>query len=233
MNKLRGINLQGEEGYSECIKGPLKKELCKGLDQLGLRPSAGQVSQLCKYVEQLARWNKVYNLTAVRHVDDMLVQHMFDCLAIIKSLQERFPMPIHVLDVGSGAGLPALVIAVLNPEWQVTALDAVHKKIAFVQQQALALGVSNLKTIHGRVEGINEPTYELIISRAFSSLSDFVVLSQGALAQNGAWCAMKGKVPMDEINELEKRIDVFHVKQLVVPEMDAERCLVWMRPKRG
>ncbi|MGL4667186.1 MAG: 16S rRNA (guanine(527)-N(7))-methyltransferase RsmG [Saezia sp.] len=229
MNSLNAVKSQGEGSYSECIKGPLKKELCKGLDQLGLRPSANQVSQLCKYLEQLGRWNKVYNLTAVRDIDDMLVQHMFDCLAIIKPLQEYFLTPIRVLDVGSGAGLPAVVIAVLNPEWQVTAVDAVHKKMAFVQQQALALGVNNLKAVHGRIEDFNDPVYELIVSRACSSLNDFVILSQGALAPHGVWCAMKGKMPTDEMDALKKRAEVFHVKQLTVPEMNAERCLVWMR----
>ena len=228
MNDL--IDNDDQKGYPECVKGPLKARLCKGLDELELRPTAGQVSQLCKYLEQLMRWNKVYNLTAVRNMDDMLVQHMFDCLAIIKSLQEQFDKPIQVLDVGSGAGLPALVIAVLKPEWQVTAVDAVQKKIAFIQQQVAALGVSNLTAKHTRVESLHSPDYDLIVSRAFSSLNDFVALSRNALKSNGVWCAMKGKMPSEELVELGDKVDVFHVKQIHVPEMDAERCLIWMRP---
>ena len=229
MTKIEKNDFQA--GYSECIKGPLKKELCNGLDELELRPTARQVSQLCKYLEQLERWNKVYNLTAVRDINDMLVQHMFDCLAIIQPLREQFTNPIQVLDVGSGAGLPAWVIAVLNPEWQVTALDAVKKKMAFVQQQAKSISVDNLEALHARIELLQEPKYDLIISRAFSSLMDFVSLSKKSLASGGVWCAMKGKLPCEEIAEVKKVVDVFHVKHIEVPYMDAERCLIWMRPK--
>lgn len=220
-----------EVDYPECIKGPLKKELCKGLDALELRPTAHQVSLLCKYLKHLVKWNNTYNLTAVRDINEMLVQHMFDCLAIIKPLQEQFQGAINVLDVGSGAGFPAIVVAVLNPSWQVTAVDAVNKKIAFVQQQSLQLEINNLHAKHLRVEDIKTQEYDLIISRAFSSLFNFVELSQRALSSKGLWCAMKGKEPVEEIEEVGQIADVFHVKHIQVPAMEAERCLVWMRPK--
>ena len=227
MNRLDDNGFQA--GYAECIKGPLKKELCKGLDALELKPSAGQVSQLCKYLEQLLRWNKVYNLTAVRRIEDMLIQHMFDCLAIVKPLREQFNAPVRVLDVGSGAGLPAVVIAVLNPGWEVVAVDAAQKKMAFVQQQASSLGINNLHAKHARVEELKAPEYDLIISRAFSSLKDFVDLTKKALRVDGVWCAMKGRLPAEEIDALGDGVDVFHVKHIQVPQMTAERCLVWIR----
>lgn len=244
--------LQGGSGKCPFVKGPLKIKLCKGLDVLGFRPTAHQVSMLCRYLEHLHKWNKVYNLTAIRDMDDMLVQHMFDCLAIVKPLQtwfqpcvsENAPCPassstrprtsFQVLDVGSGAGLPAVVIAIMFPEWQVTAVDAVAKKMAFVQQVSSSLGLVNLTACHSRVEELKERQYNLIVSRAFSSLCDFVGLTRNVLADEGVWCAMKGKEPLEEIEELQHgdcagEVKVFHVEQLQVPSMEASRCLVWMK----
>ena len=223
-----------EIGYAECVKGPLKERLCKGLDSMGLKPSASQVSQLSKYLEQLAKWNKVYNLTAVKNIDDMLSLHIFDCLAILQDLKEKMlgRESVKVLDVGSGAGLPSYVIAVMQPSWHVTAIDAVNKKMAFLQQQVQMHNVQNLKVVHGRVEKMLEKNFDLIISRAFSSLSDFINLTEPLILTNGYWCAMKAKDPIDEIAVLKDHIEVFHVKQLAVPNLDAERRLIWMRQRK-
>ena len=238
MSQFNGANGDGaaspmevDWGYPECVKGPLKRDLCKGLDALGLRPSAHEVSILAMYLELLNKWNKVYNLTAIRDMNGMLVQHLFDCLAIIKPLRERCDVPAAaVLDVGSGAGLPAVVIATLQPQWQVTAVDAVGKKMAFVQQAAAALGIGNLKAVHSRVEAV-QAQYDMVVSRAYASLPDFIGSTRHCLKASGVWCAMKGKEPADEMGLLPSDVEVFHVEQLAVPCMDAQRCLVWMRLK--
>ncbi|HMA09025.1 MAG TPA: 16S rRNA (guanine(527)-N(7))-methyltransferase RsmG, partial [Ramlibacter sp.] len=136
--------------------------------------------------------------------------------------------PIRLLDVGAGAGLPGVVIALCCPEIQVDCVDTVAKKAAFVQQAAVALQLANLRGLHGRVEKLAGP-YDVIASRAFASLPDFVAWSSGALAGQGVWMAMKGKHPADEIAALPPQVEVFHVEQLQVPGLDAERCIVWLR----
>lgn len=228
------MNYEPQAHWAECKKGPLKEAVCKGLDALSLHPSAHQVTLLCRYLEELVQWNKVYNLTAIQDMDEMIVQHLFDCLAIIQPLRSRFQeeSTINVLDVGSGAGLPAVIIAILQPDWRVTAVDAVNKKTAFIQQAALKVEAANLQAIHSRVEDLSKKIarYDLITSRAFSSLQDFIALTQSLLSPQGVWCAMKGKVPHEEIEQISKQVDVFHVEQLEIPQMNAQRCLVWMRP---
>ena len=190
-----------------------------------------QVEQLLAYLQLIAKWNKVYNLTAVRP-DEMLVQHLFDSLAVVQPLRRQTAgRPVRLLDVGSGAGLPGAVIAICCPEVQVDCVDTVGKKAAFVQQAAAQLKLPNLRGVHDRVENLAGP-YDVVSSRAFASLPDFVAWSGGALAEQGIWLAMKGKVPEAEIAELPSEAEVFHVEQLSVPELSAERCIVWMRKRR-
>ena len=212
----------------------LHTSLLQGLEQLDLRASETQIVQLLDYIKQLHQWNHVYNLTAVRDVQEMLVQHIFDCLAVIHPLQKQVPYTpgAHILDVGSGAGLPAVVLAIMLPEWSVTAVDAVAKKMAFVQQVTGVLKLKNLQAKHVRVEQLqsSQQRFGLVISRAFSSLTDFIQLTSPLLGHQSVWCAMKGKEPLDEIRQIEGSVNVFHVEQLHVPQMDAQRCLVWMRP---
>ncbi len=197
-------------------------------EQLQLVLQDGQVEQLLAYVQLIAKWNKVYNLTAVRP-DEMLVQHLFDSLAVVHPLRRQTGgRPVRLLDVGSGAGLPGAVIAICCPEVQVDCVDTVGKKAAFVQQAAAQLKLPNLRGVHDRVENLAGP-YDVISSRAFASLPDFVAWSGAALAEQGIWLAMKGKVPESEIAELPAEAEVFHVEQLSVPELSAERCIVWMR----
>ncbi len=200
--------------------------------QLGLQLTDGQVGKLLGYLELIGKWNKVYNLTAVRDPDEMLVQHLFDSLAAVGPLRRQTAgQPIRLLDVGAGAGLPGVVIAICCPEVQVDCVDTVGKKAAFIQQVAAQLQLGNLRGIHDRVEKLAGP-YDVVCSRAFASLPDFVNWSAAALAERGTWLAMKGKRPEDELAALPSEAEVFHVEQLSVPGLAAERCIVWMR-KRG
>jgi len=201
--------------------------------QLGLQLDATQQEKLLAYLQLIGKWNKVYNLTAVRDPEEMLVAHLFDSLAAIGPLREQAGgRALRLLDVGSGAGLPGVVIAICCPDIRVDCVDTVGKKAAFIQQAAAQLQLPNLRGVHDRVEKLAGP-YEVISSRAFASLPDFVVWSSGALAEGGVWLAMKGKHPQQEIEALPSEVEVFHVEQLHVPELDAERCIVWLRRRAG
>jgi 16S rRNA (guanine527-N7)-methyltransferase len=215
---------------------PLLSALQKGLDGLGLVLPPEQQSQLLAYMDLIAKWTKVYNLTAVRDAQEMLTHHLLDSLAVIRPLRRelaQLALPegraqLSLLDVGSGAGLPGIVIAITCPEVSVTCVDAVAKKAAFIQQVSAALKLPNLKGLHARVESLADP-YDVVSSRAFASLLDFTSWSQSALAPHGIWMAMKGKHPDQELAVLPDSTQVFHVEQLQVPGLDAERCIVWMR----
>lgn len=207
----------------------VEERLAAGAAELGVGLTADQTRQLLDYLALLVKWNKVYNLTAVRGADAMLVQHLLDSLAVIGPLRRQTGgRPLRVLDVGSGGGLPGVVIAICCPELAVDCVDTVGKKAAFVQQVAGQLGLPKLRGVHARVENLAGP-YDLVCSRAFASLPDFVSWSGAALAEQGVWLAMKGKHPQAEIDELPGNVEVFHVEQLAVPGLDAERCIVWMR----
>ncbi len=198
-----------------------------------MAPSKNEVDQLLAYLDLLQRWNATYNLTAVRDPERMLTQHVADCMAVVSPLRRHFGSAPsrRLLDVGSGGGLPGVVIAILNPEIDVTCVDTVGKKAAFLQQVAASLPLRNLHSQHARVEQMKTAPFDVVTSRAFASLADFVDLTGQHLAMGGVWLAMKGKDPADELAALPIGIDVFHVEQLDVPGLDAERCLVWMRSK--
>ncbi len=209
---------------------PLQDRLTDGLSTLELSLSEHQQLQLLDYLELLGKWTKVYNLTSVRDPAEMLTHHLLDSLAVIEPLRRHTQgRATELLDVGSGGGLPGVVIAVCCPEVHVTCVDAVAKKAAFIQQSAGILGLSNLRGLHSRVESVTQK-FDLIASRAFASLADFTQWSKGALADKGVWMAMKGKHPDQELSELAPEISVFHVEQISVPGLDAERCLIWLRP---
>jgi 16S rRNA (guanine527-N7)-methyltransferase len=199
------------------------------LSALGLSLGDDQTARLLAYLELLLKWNKVYNLTALREPDQVLTHHVLDCLAVVRPMTERMPALTTVLDVGAGGGLPAVVIALACPHIQVTAVDTVAKKAAFIQTAAHRLGLPNLKGVHARVEDVSDP-FDLVTSRAFASLLDFTAWSRGALAPHGVWMAMKGRTPDDEISALPASVQVDALEALQVPGLDAQRCLVWMRP---
>ena len=215
---------------------PFLPALQKGLDGLGLALSVDQQTQLLAYMDLIAKWTKVYNLTAVRDANEMLTHHLLDSLAVVAPLRRelaKLVLPegqtqLSMLDVGAGAGLPGIVIAITCPEVSVTCVDTVAKKAAFIQQVAATLKLPNLKGLHARVESLTQP-YDVVCSRAFASLVDFTTWSQSALAGHGVWMAMKGKHPDQELAVLPESVKVFHVEQLQVPGLDAERCIIWMR----
>ncbi|MEI6760479.1 MAG: 16S rRNA (guanine(527)-N(7))-methyltransferase RsmG [Betaproteobacteria bacterium] len=207
----------------------LEAPLRRGLAELALTLEDAQVQQLLDYLALLAKWGRVYNLTALLAPPEMLTHHLLDSLAIVKPLLQQCPgVPLRVLDVGSGAGLPGVVLAICRPAWQVDCVDAVAKKAAFVQQVAVSLRLPNLRGRHARVEQLTD-FYQVVTSRAFASLADFTRWSDGALAPGGVWLAMKGKHPADEIAQLPPSLQVFHVEPLTVPGLAAERCLVWLK----
>lgn len=197
---------------------------------LGLRLSPQQLEALLAYLLLIQKWNKVYNLTAIRDPAEMLTHHLIDSLAIVAPLMRQTAgASINMLDVGAGAGLPGVVVAICCPQVSVTCVDAVAKKMAFVQQVATELKLPNLKAMHARVETLTDK-YDLITSRAFATLIDFVTGSRAALrADSGIWLAMKAKDTSAEVAELPADVAVFHVEQLAVPGLDAERCIVWMK----
>ena len=212
-----------------------EEALRTGLRALQLELSDQQVAQLLDYLALIAKWTKVYNLTAVRGPAEMLTHHLLDSLAAVQPLTRHLQQAgraqgADLLDVGSGAGLPGVVMAICCPGVTVTCVDTVAKKAAFIKQVALVLKLPNLNGLHARVETVTQ-TFDVIGSRAFASLHDFTQWSVGALAPSGVWMAMKGKHPADEIAALPPTVAVFHVEQLTVPGLDAERCIVWMRQK--
>lgn len=222
--------------------------LVNAASTLGLDLADAQIDLLLAYMDWLHKWNKVYNLTALRHPDEMLSHHLIDSLTAVGPLQRHIASqrqqgalpqtgPVQVLDVGSGGGLPGVVLAICLPDVRVTCVDTVNKKAAFIQQVAVALRLPNLKGLHARVETV-QGGFDVVTSRAFASLVDFTAWSRKALQPGAVWMAMKGKHPTEELAALATRsasqagagVDVFHVEPLHVPGLDAERCMVWMRP---
>lgn len=225
----------------------LEPALRRGLSDLALILNDAQVDQLLDYLELIQKWTKVYNLTAVRLPAEMLTHHLLDSLAVISPLRAQLAVlrravvapgvavegapaeTTRLLDVGSGAGLPGVVIAICCPDVWVDCVDTVAKKAAFIRQVAATLKLPHLRGLHARVENLTEK-YDVVSSRAFASLADFTAWSSAALAEQGIWLAMKGKHPADEMAALPAEVCVFHVEQLLVPGLEAERCIVWMRP---
>ncbi|RTZ43422.1 16S rRNA (guanine(527)-N(7))-methyltransferase RsmG [Candidimonas sp. SYP-B2681] len=201
---------------------------------LNVNLEPAQADALLSYIGQLQRWNRTYNLTALREPEQMLVQHLFDSLSVVKpivtELYKTTATSRRIVDVGSGAGLPGVVLAIMQPEWEVFCVDAVEKKMAFVRQMASVLRLPNLHAIHARVETLPPFNADIVVSRAFASLIDFARLAGLHVAENGHLLAMKGREPQDEIDTLEQQTDwrQSHLQTLLVPELNAQRCLVWL-----
>ena len=210
----------------------LQQPLTAGALALGLQLTQQQLTQLLDYLDLLGKWGKVYNLTAVRDARHMLTLHLLDSLSLVGPLQRHIALRglagVRVLDVGAGAGLPGVVLAICCPELQLTCVDSVAKKAAFVTQVAAALQLARLRAVHSRVEQV-AGTFDVVTARAFASLPDLIACSDHALAADGVWVAMKGKVPATELSTVPATVQVFHVEHLQVPELDAQRCLVWMQ----
>ncbi|RYF07689.1 MAG: 16S rRNA (guanine(527)-N(7))-methyltransferase RsmG [Comamonadaceae bacterium] len=215
----------------DTLSGPLRD----GVQALGLELSDSQLVLLLDFLALLQKWNKVYNLTAVRDPHEMLTHHLLDSLAAVAPLRRHLAgLPpqrqgkAQLLDVGSGGGLPGVVFAICCPDLDVSCVDTVAKKAAFIQQAAATLQLPNLHGVHARVETLQTP-FDVVSCRAFASLADFTEWSARALAPDAVWLAMKGKHPQDEIDALPPSVQVFHVEPLTVPALQAERCIVWMR----
>jgi 16S rRNA (guanine527-N7)-methyltransferase len=203
--------------------------LADGVRDLGLVLSDVQLGRLIDYLALLSKWNAVYNLTAIRDPRQMLIQHVLDSLSIVPHLATRDTSS--VLDVGSGGGLPGIVLAIVLPDWTVTVNDIVHKKTAFQAQAKAELGLANLSVVTGRVEalqpGAEVPAkFDVIVSRAFAELADFVKLARHLVADKGAIWAMKGVRPDAEIERLPAGAHVEQIIRLKVPSLEAERHLI-------
>jgi 16S rRNA (guanine527-N7)-methyltransferase len=215
---------------ADALADPRSALLSRGLQALGLPATDQQRRQLLAYLDLLAAWNRSINLTAVRDPQQMVVHHLLDSLAALAAVDRQLAMRRpRVLDVGSGAGLPGAVWAVLRQDWPIACVDAVAKKAGFVRQAATELGLRHVQALHGRVESMPAVPSDLVVSRAFASLLDFVALTARHLAPGGCWLALKGQLPQDELRALPPTVDVFHVEQIQVPGLNAQRCLIWMR----
>ena len=211
------------------MKTSLALALSEGLQSLSLELTQVQQQALLDYIALLGKWNKVYNLTAVREPEQMLSHHVLDCLAVLPPLKQVFPEALDLIDVGAGGGLPSVVFAIACPHWQITAVDTVAKKAAFIQTTAHSLRLVNLKAVHSRVEALTGG-FDVVTCRAYASLRDFCDSSRHLLKPNGVWMAMKAKLSAEELTDLPATVRVDKVEPLAVPGLDADRCLVWMRP---
>ena len=200
--------------------------LRQGIAELSLTIDDEAQKKLLDYLALLCKWNKTYNLTAVRQPEQMVVYHLLDSVAVLPFLWER-----KWLDVGCGAGLPGLVLAILKPEWAFTLVDSNSKKTSFVAQAIIELGLKNVNVLCARVEDLSATgKYDGIISRAFADTGDFVMKTRHLLAAGGGWAAMKG-IPDEELTRLPAWVTVEKILQLNVPNLPAARSLVVLREK--
>jgi len=202
--------------------------LADGLRALGGALPTGAEARLQAYVALLAKWNRAYNLTAIREPERMVTHHVLDALAILPHLPARDD--VRVLDVGSGGGVPGLPLAIARPAWRVTLLDANSKKTAFLTQAAIELPAGNVEVVTARVEAFTPPRrFDVVVSRAFSELADFVDGAARHVARDGVLAAMKGVYPHEEIAQLPAGASVVAAPAITVPGLDAARHLVLLR----
>jgi 16S rRNA (guanine527-N7)-methyltransferase len=216
-----------------------EQRLASAARALNIALNSSQAQTLLAYMAQMQRWNRTYNLTALRDGEQILVQHVFDSLSVVEPMrkaiaQRRLAAPC-IVDVGSGGGLPGVVVAAIHADWQVSCVDAVEKKMAFVRQMSSVLPLPNLHAVHGRIEALPPFKADIVVSRAFASLSDFARLAGRHVGPDGYLLAMKGREPQDEIDLLQQSTpwSVDHIEPLIVPELNAQRCLVWMSCRQG
>lgn len=203
-----------------------------GTQQMGLALSDYQHEQLMAYLAMIVQWNRVYNLTAIRNPLEMVKNHLLDSLSVVPLLRAATTVDsVHVLDVGAGAGLPGMVIAIVQPSWHITMIDAVQKKTAFIQQAIGQLRLSHATVRHGRVETLDVSDlpgkgYDLIVSRAFSSQRQFIELAGHLLKQGGKIGAMKGKLETDPGIDIPRGWAITEIHPVIVPGLPAQRHLI-------
>lgn len=203
--------------------------LLEGLSKIGLSPSDQQIELLMRYLELFIKWNKAYNLSAIRDPEAMVTLHLLDSLAVAPYFADK--PAIRVLDVGTGGGLPGIPLAIMYPHMAFTLLDSAGKKMRFLFQVTNELGLTNVQVQNMRVEKFQPvDKFDIIISRAFASIRDFVTGAGHLLKDDGAFWAMKGQNPVDELSEMGKHYIVAGSHRLVVPGLDAERCLIQLQP---
>lgn len=226
-----------QENFDYLVRG-----LVAGASQLGLSLTEREIAAIAEYGLLIQKWNKVYNLTSKARTEEILVLHLLDVLAIvpyfgkcIKGISFCDPLvsdknkTLRVLDIGSGAGLPGVILAILFPELKIICVDAVQKKITFLTHVRTRLSLVNLQAEHGRIENIYPLNVNIVVSRAFAEISAMVSLTQQHLCAGGHWLAMKGRGFENEVANLVEKYAVFHVEQLLVPGLDAQRFLLDLR----
>jgi len=213
------------------------ERLARALAELCLTATPQQQAALLRYLSELLRWNQTYNLTAIRDPEQALVYHIFDSLSLVAPINQRLESysteEATIVDVGSGGGLPGVILAIMLPNVQVTCVDAVEKKTMFVRQMAGVLALKNLAALHARIETLESLESTIVTSRAFASLEDFAQLAGRHVRDGGALLAMKGRPPVEEIDALQTLTSwsAHTVHPLIVPELESQRCLVWMQRK--
>ena len=205
-----------------------KEQLAQGLQEMGLSLPKTQQLMLLEYVALLKKWNKTYNLTALRNEDKMISHHLLDSLTLLPYVKNAKTL----MDVGSGGGMPGIPTAICCPDLHITLLDSNTKKTTFLQQAVIELGLKNVTIASGRVETIHDKKVDVVTSRAFAELHDFIALTKHLLNENAYWAAMKGVYPYEELEKVPNNIEVYQIDKLTVPQLTAERHMVLMRPKK-
>ena len=204
-----------------------KTQLEDGLAAMQIDLPAAQQDKLLAYLALLGKWNGTYNLTALRSESAMISRHLLDSLTLLPYLEGAASLT----DVGSGGGMPGIPAAICRPDIRVILIDSNTKKTTFLQQAVIELDLPNATVLHGRVEALHDTKSDVVTSRAFAELRDFIALTKHLLNPGGRWAAMKGVYPYEELENLPADVEVTGIDKLTVPTLDADRHMVLMRPK--